>query len=424
MPPPRPLPSVGPARPLLTYATTQRASYAAFVVQAIVNNLAPLLFIVFHRRLGVGVADLGLLASLNFAVQLLTDLVAVKVVDRLGYRLPMLVAHAAAAVGLVLLGVLPQVMPSPFWGLVAAVSVYAVGGGLLEVLVSPVVEHLPTPAEGKASTMALLHSFYCWGQLAVVLMSTGALALIGQGAWPALPLAWALVPTLNGLLFARVPLPATVQEERRTPLRHLAASPAFLAALVLMVTGGAAELTMAQWSSFFAESATGVSKEVGDLMGPGLFALLMGAGRTAYGLVGERVRLRGALAASSAGAVVCYLVAAWAAHPLVSLLGCAATGLCVSLLWPGTISLTSARFPAGGAAMFAVLALAGDGGATLGPWLAGRLGGLSAGPLAALAGALPDDDGTGLRVALLLCAGVPLVFTLTVPALKEPRRAR
>ncbi|CAM2757960.1 sugar MFS transporter [Actinomyces slackii] len=418
----RPQPTRPVSRPL-TFTATRRASYAGFVVQAIVNNLAPLLFIAFHTRLGLGVAQLGALASLNFAVQLVTDLAAIRVIDRVGYRRPMLVAHAAATAGLVLLALLPQVM-DPMWGLAVAVSVYAVGGGLLEVLVSPVVEHLPSPAEGKASAMALLHSFYCWGQLAVVMLSTGALALIGLGAWPVLPLIWALVPAVNGLVFARVPFPETVGEESRTPLRRLAGSPVFLAALVLMVTGGAAELTMAQWSSFFAESATGVPKEIGDLMGPGLFALLMGLGRMAYGLAGERVDLRVALAVSSAGAVICYLVAATAWHPVVSLLGCAMTGLCISLLWPGTISLTAARFPAGGAAMFAVLALAGDGGATVGPALAGRLAGLAeaGGPLSAVAAALPDDGGTGLRAALMVCAGIPLVFTLTVLALRQPRR--
>ena len=335
--------------PALTYVATRRSAHAGYVVQAIVNNLAPLLFVVFHTSLDVPVAQLGVLASLNFGVQLLTDLVAVRVVDRVGYRRPLVLAHALAALGLVLLAVLPLVVASPFVGLCVAVVVYGVGGGLLEVLVSPVVEHLPSPPEAKAAGMALAHSFYCWGQLAVVVLTTALLAVLGTGLWPLLPVLWALVPLANLVVLLRVPMPATVPDEHRTPLRALFGTPLFLAALVLMTTGGAAELTMAQWSSFFAEQGTGVPKEVGDLLGPGLFALLMGLGRAAYGVWGHDVPLRPLLAVSGAAAAVCYVVAATAAVPVVSLVACALCGLAVALLWPGTFSLTSARFPLGGA---------------------------------------------------------------------------
>lgn len=405
------------------YAATQRASYAGYVVQAVVNNLAPLLFVVFHTRLDIPVSQLGVIAALNFGVQLLTDLAVMRVVDRVGYRVPLVLAHALAALGLVLLAVLPFLTPDPFLGLCLAVVAYAVGGGLLEVLVSPVVEHLPTPAESKASGMALLHSFYCWGQVAVVVGSTALLAVLGERMWPVLPLLWAVVPLVNLVAFLRVPLPDTVAEADRTPIRSLLGTPLFLAALVLMMTGGAAELTMAQWSSFFAEEGTGVGKQVGDLLGPGLFALLMGAGRVAYGLWGQRVSLRLLLAVSSASAAVCYVVAATVASPAVSLPACALCGLSVALLWPGTFSLTAARFPLGGAAMFALLALAGDAGGTLGPWVAGLAAGAADGALAPLAGALPDDGGTGLRPALLLCAAIPLVFCVTVARFRSGRPA-
>jgi fucose permease len=405
------------------YAATKRASYAAYVVQAVVNNLAPLLFIVFHTRLDIPVAQLGALAALNFGVQLLTDLAVMRVVDRVGYRVPLVLAHVLAAFGLVLLAVLPFVTPDPFVGLCVAVVVYAVGGGLLEVLVSPVVEHLPTPPESKAAGMALLHSFYCWGQLAVVVGTTALLAVLGEGLWPVLPVLWALVPLVNLVAFLRVPLPDTVADEDRTPLRSLVGTPLFLAALALMMTGGAAELTMAQWSSFFAEQGTGVSKQVGDLLGPGLFALLMGAGRFAYGIWGQRVSLRLLLVVSSAGAGICYVVAATVALPAVSLLACALCGLCVALLWPGTFSLTAARFPMGGAAMFALLALAGDAGGTLGPWAAGAAAGAADGWLAPLAAARPGDGGTGLRPALLLCAAIPVAFCLTVARFRAARPA-
>lgn len=403
------------------YAATRRASYVAYVVQAIVNNLAPLLFIVFHTRFDIPVAQLGGLAALNFGVQLLTDLAAMKVVDRIGYRRPLVLAHVLAALGLVLLAVLPGVTPDPFLGLCAAVVVYGVGGGLLEVLVSPVVEHLPSPQEHKAAGMALLHSFYCWGQVAVVVGTTVLLAVLGTDLWPVLPVLWAVVPLVNLVALLRVPMPPTVAEEDRTSVRSLLGTPLFLAALVLMMTGGAAELTMSQWSSFFAEQGAGVGKEVGDLLGPGLFALLMGLGRFAYGLWGRRVSLRAVLVASSAAAAVCYVVAATASTPAVSLLACALCGLSVSLLWPGTFSLTAARFPLGGAAMFALLALAGDAGGTFGPWTAGLLATAVDGPLAPLADLLPADGGSGLRPALLLCAVVPLVFSATVLRFRTAR---
>ena len=379
----------------MTFTTTRRAAYASFVVQAIVNNLAPLLFVVFHARLGIDVARLGLLAGLNFLVQLLTDLAAVKVVDRVGYRAPMVLAHALAALGLVLMALLPQ------------------------LLASPVVEHLPAePGRSKESGMALLHSFYCWGQLSVVVASTALLTILGMGAWWVLPLVWAAVPAVNAVLMTRVPVPATVPDHERTSLIGLVGSPVFLLVLLLMAAGGASELTMSQWSSFFAQQATGVPKAVGDLLGPGLFALLMALGRTAYGLLGERVPLRGALIASGAGAAACYVVTASSPAPAASLVACALTGLCVALMWPGATSLAAARFPAGGGAMFAMLALAGDVGAAAGPSAAGAIadaaGTASAGAPGRLAALLPPDAGTGLRPALLVCCLVPVVFAVSV----------
>lgn len=406
---------------LRAYAGTRRAGYTGFVVQAIVNNLAPLLFVVFHTELDVPVAQLGLLAALNFGVQLLTDLVAMFFVDRVGYRRPIVAAHVLATVGLVLLAVLPGQLGDPFLGLCLAVVVYAMGGGLLEVLVSPIVEHLPAAPEEKASGMALLHSFYCWGQLATVVGTTVLIGALGDGSWALLPLLWAVVPAVNTVVFARVPLPDTVPEEHRTSVRGLLGTPLFLAALVLMMTGGAAELAMAQWSSFFAEQSLGVSKELGDLLGPGLFALLMGTGRFAYGLWGQGLDLRRTLAVMSLGAAACYLVAATSGVAVVSLLACAACGFMVSLLWPGTFSLTAARFPTGGAAMFAVLALAGDAGGAAGPAAVGGLAVAASGPLAELAGLLPDDGGSGLRTGLVLAALVPAVFAVTVLRLDTRR---
>ncbi|MBB2911313.1 fucose permease [Streptosporangium becharense] len=396
---------------MTTFDHTRRACYTGFVTQAIVNNLAPLLFIVFQTRYQVPVEMLGRLVLLNFATQLVTDIVAVRFVDRIGYRIPLVLAHVLSVLGLALLSAAPAILPSPYLGLCVAVVIYAVGGGLLEVLVSPVVDALPSPQEGKAAAMSLLHSFYCWGQVAVVAGSTLLLAWIGQDAWQVLPLVWAAVPLVNMVAFLRVPLPATVPDEHRTTLRALFTAPAFVAAVVLMLGAGAAELTMSQWSSLFAEEGLGVSKVWGDLAGPCLFAVLMGVGRFAYGMWGERIPLAPTMAACGTLATVCYLVVCLSANPVVSLVGCAVCGLAVSLLWPGTFSLAAARFPFGGAAMFGVLAVFGDAGGAIGPWVAGAVADAAAtadGFLGGLPAALPGDGGSGLRTGLLVVTVFPL----------------
>jgi fucose permease len=396
----------------MTFEHTRRACYLGYATQAVVNNLAPLLFIVFQTRYEVPTEMLGRLVLLNFGTQLLTDAVAVRFADRLGYRIPLLLAHVLAATGLVLLAVLPGLLAEPYLGLALAVVVYAVGGGLLEVLVSPVVEALPSPAGGKAAAMSLLHSFYCWGQVAVVAGTTLLLAAFGHRSWQVLPLLWALLPLANLVLFARVPLPPTVAEEHRTPLRSLMRTPVFGTALLLMLCAGAAELTMSQWSSLFAERGLGVTKVWGDLAGPCLFAVLMGIGRIGYGLWGERIALIPAMLACGVLATGCYLVAALASAPVAGLVGCAVCGLAVSLLWPGTFSLAAARFPLGGAAMFGVLAIAGDAGGAVGPWLAGAVADASAGGgFGVLTGLLPADDASGLRAGLLVAIVFPAVLT-------------
>jgi fucose permease len=395
----------------MTFDHTRRACYTGYVTQAIVNNLAPLLFIVFQTRYDVPYERLGRLVLLNFTTQLVTDLAAVTVADRTGYRLPLVLAHVCCVVGLVLLAVLPSVLSSPYLGLSLAIVVYAIGGGLLEVLISPVVDALPSPQAGKAAAMSLLHSFYCWGQVAVVLGTTLLLAQIGQAAWQVLPLVWAVVPLANLVVFLRVPLPSTVPDAHRTALGRLCTTPAFAAALVLMCCAGASELTMSQWSSLFAEQGLGLPKAWGDLVAPGLFAVLMGIGRFVYGLWGEKVPLALAIVGSGTLATACYLTAALSSDPVRSLIGCALCGLAVSLLWPGTFSLAATRFPFGGAAMFGILAMFGDAGAAAGPWLAGAVAEATSGTqgtLSALAALLPDAGGSGLRAGLLIGTMFPL----------------
>jgi fucose permease len=410
----------------MTFDHTRRACYVGYITQAIVNNLAPLLFIVFQTRYHVPYEMLGRLVLLNFATQLVTDLVAVKVVDRTGYRVPLVLAHVLSVAGLALLAVAPSVLPSPYAGLALAVVVYGIGGGLLEVLVSPVVDALPAPQEHRAATMSLLHSFYCWGQVAVVLGTTLLLAGIGDSAWQVLPLLWALVPLANLVLFLRVPLPPTVPDEHRTTIGTLLRAPSFAVAMLLMLCAGAAELTMSQWSSLFAEQGLGVPKVWGDLAGPCLFAVFMGLGRIAYGVWGKRIPLLTALLTCGTLAVACYLLAALSRDPLLSLVGCALCGLAVSLMWPGTFSLTAARFPLGGAAMFGVLAVFGDAGAAAGPWLAGAVADATGtgGAFGGLAGLLPGDGGSGLRAGLLIGTIFPLAVVVVVVAQVLLTRAR
>lgn len=395
------------------FAPTRRGCYVASITLAIVNNLVPLLFIVFQTSYDLTVEQLGRLVLVNFGGQLVTAFVALRFVDRIGFRPPLIVGHVLCALGLLLLPLAPDATTNPLVGLAVAVLVYAVGAGTLEVVVSPVFEALPAPAHTKAAAMSLLHSFYCWGQVLVVAVTTVALTAVGLDTWRMLAVLWAFVPIANLLAFRRLPLPPTVPEHHRVPVRELVVRPFLMVAFLLMFCAGATELVMSQWSSLFAEDALGVSKVWGDLAGPCLFAVLMGLGRAAYGVWGTRIPLLAAMVACAALAVVCYVTVALAPNMVVSLAACALTGLAVSLLWPGTFSLSARRYPQGGSAMFGMLSVFGAAGGGIGPWVTGLAAGRSTstdGVLAAIGDALPPDGGSGLRTGIL----VGVVFPLTV----------
>ncbi|HIS04322.1 MAG TPA: MFS transporter [Candidatus Pullichristensenella avicola] len=390
----------------MTYRHTLYACYLGYVTQAICNNLPSLLFVTFNERFGVTLGQLGLLVSINFAIQMLVDLLAVRYVDRIGHRRAVMLAQILSTVGLVLLGVLPYVMENAFLAILLPIAINAVGGGLLEVLVSPIVESLP--GEHKEKAMSLLHSFYCWGSVAVVLLSTAYFSLAGMENWRYLPLIWAILPLANAFLYARVPMRPPLAEHERVPVKTLFSGKAFWVFLLMMLCAGASEHAMSQWSSLFAERGLSVSKTMGDLLGPCAFAVLMGLSRLLYGLFGHRLKVRRAMALSAGLCVGCYLLAAFAPHPLLGLLGCALTGFCVGLMWPGALSMVARVYPQGGTAMFAILALAGDVGCSAGPglvgWVAGGAG-LNAGlvvacvfPTLMLAAAL--SMGRGKRRAL------------------------
>ncbi|MGI6239593.1 MAG: MFS transporter [Christensenellales bacterium] len=357
----------------LTYKHTKRASYIGYITQAIVNNLLPLLFVTFHTSYAISLEKIGLLVSINFGVQIFVDLLAVRYIDRIGYRAGAVAAHMFAAVGLICLGILPEWMADKYAALVICVSLTAVGGGLTEVLISPIIESLP--GDEKASAMSLLHSFYCWGHMAVVILSTAYFTLAGIANWRYLPIIWAIVPAFNTFLFAKVPLRVLVEESARMPVRKLFSSGMFWLFLALMVCAGASEQAMSQWSSLFAERGLQVSKTMGDLLGPCMFAAMMGLSRLFYGIFGARLNVKHGLVASAALCVASYILAVTAPWALLSLAGCALCGFSVGLMWPGTFSLAARDFSTGGTAMFALLALAGDVGCSLGPGVVGAVSG-------------------------------------------------
>lgn len=352
------------------YQGTIYACFVAYIVQAVVNNFVPLLFLTFQGSYGIPLSRITMLVTINFGLQLLVDLASVGFVDRIGYRTSMVLAHALAAAGLALLAILPELLPSPFVGILLSVCVYAVGGGLLEVLVSPVVE--ACPSGHKEQAMSLLHSFYCWGHVGVVLVSTVFFALFGVGHWRALALVWALIPLGNMVAFTRVPIAPLMEDgQRGMTIGELARQKIFWVFLLMMVCAGASEQGVSQWASTFAEKGLGVSKAVGDLAGPMAFAALMGTSRAVYGRYGQRLDLNRFMAGSALLCAASYLCIALVPHPAVGLLGCGICGLSVGIMWPGTFSKASAGLPRGGTAMFALMALAGDLGCSSGPTLVG-----------------------------------------------------
>lgn len=363
---------------------TVRACYAGYITQATVNNFAPLLFLTFQREYGIPLTQIGMLITINFFTQLMTDLLSAKFADRIGYRKCAVGAHIFAAVGLLGLGIFPEIFPTPFMGLIAAVILYAVGGGLIEVLVSPIVE--ACPGDAKSGAMSLLHSFYCWGQVLTVLVSTLFFRIFGIDDRILLALIWAVIPALNAVYFCFVPINPITEEGVGLSAGQLFRDRRFLLLMLLMVCAGASELAVSQWASAFAESALHVSKTVGDIAGPCAFAVLMGTARAVYGKNSEKIPLRKMMAGSAALCIVTYLMISLSPSPAVSLAGCALCGMSVGILWPGTFSLASKTIPEGGTAMFAYLALAGDLGCLAGPEVVSLLSGngLKTGILAAV----------------------------------------
>lgn len=387
------------------YQKTIYACFIGYIVQAIVNNFVPLLFVTFHDSYGIPLSKITLLVTFNFGLQLLVDLLSVGFVDRIGYRASMLLAHGLSAVGLFLLPVLPELFADPFAGLLIAILIYAVGGGLLEVLISPVVESCPT--DNKEKTMSLLHSFYCWGQVGVVLVSTLFFAVFGIQNWKLLAMLWAVIPVLNGLFFIGVPIALLIEDgETGMKLGELLKNGLFWILFLMMLCAGASEQAVSQWASALAERGLGISKTLGDLAGPMTFGILMGISRAFYGKYGDKIRLERFMGASALLCIASYLLIALVPVPALGLVGCALCGLSVGIMWPGTFSMAAASMRHGGTALFALLALAGDLGCSSGPTLAGFVSGVY---------------GDNLRRGILAAVIFPIALLVSLLLIKRRR---
>ena len=387
-----------------SYDCTMRACFTGYIVQAIVNNFVPLLFLTFQHTYHIPLLQITLLVTFNFGIQLLTDLLSVAFVDQMGYRAAMVLAHILSALGLICLTILPEWMSHPFAGILISVIVYAVGGGLLEVLVSPVVEACPT--DNKEKAMSLLHSFYCWGHVGVVLLSTLFFRIFGIGNWKYMALTWSLIPILNGILFTRVPIAPLLDEgETGLTMVELFKKKIFWVLMLMMLCAGASEQAVSQWASTLAEKSFGINKTIGDLAGPMAFAILMGSSRAFYGKFGDRINLERFMQYSAVLCMISYLMIAFIPIPALGILGCAVCGLSVGIMWPGTFSMASASVKRGGTALFALLALAGDVGCSSGPTYVGMI-----------SGALNDNLKMGILAALIfpifMVVGIRLIMGL------------
>ena len=387
------------------YQKTLRACYLGYVTQAICANFAPLLFLTFQKSYNISLGEIALIPTAFFLTQLVIDLAATKFVDRIGYRTCVVASHILSTLGLVMLAFLPDLLPVPFWGILLSVMVYAVSSGLIEVLISPIVE--ACPFENKAGSMSLLHSFYCWGMVAVVLCSTLFFALFGLENWRILTLLWAMVPFCNVFNFLTCPIERLVENGEGMRAGKLLRLPLFWLLILLMVCSGASENAMTQWASAFAEASIGVPKAVGDLAGPCLFAVLMGASRVLCARMSQKVNLGKMMLVCGFLCIGCYLLASLSNVPVLGLAGCGLCGFSVGIMWPGTLSLSARACPKGGTAMFAFLALAGDLGGTIGPMSVGGVSGLANGDL---------------KKGLLVATAFPIALVLGLMVLQRKSR--
>ena len=373
------------------YKKTKTACYLGFITQAISANFAPLLFLKFHNDYNIPLGSIALISTFFFLTQLLVDLFCAKFVDRIGYRVCIVASEICAAAGLTGLAFLPDLLSNPFTGIICSVIVYAIGSGLIEVLCSPIVE--ACPFENKEATMSLIHSFYCWVAAATILISSLFFLLFGMDSWKWLAVLWAVLPAINIYNFATCPIERLVSNGKGMRIKQLFHTPLFWLAACLMKCSGASEFALAQWASAYAEAALGFSKTLGDLVGPFMFAVTMGISRVIFGKYGERMDLMKFMTGSGILCVICYLLTSLSSNPITGLAGCIICGFSVGIMWPGTISIASKKIPTGGTAMFALLAMAGDLGGSIGPGIVGRI---------------TQNTGNNIRIGI----GIGLIFPI------------
>ncbi len=385
-----------------TFKHTKLACYGAYATSAIASNFPPILFIIFNRDLGLSIGALGTLISINFGVQMLADIIGAKYVDKIGYRFSAVLANTLVALGIILMGILPQILSAEFLSLIIATATYAVGSGILEVLVSPIMEAIPS--HEKSANMSILHSFYCWGQMFAILITTLFVAIFGGNNWHFLCFFWAIVPILTALLYCKVPINQLPKKKGKSSFA-LFKNKMFLVFLLLMTASGASEIAVSQWASLFVETALGVSKTMGDLLGPCMFALLMGTARVFYAKKSSKVNLSNYIIFCGFLCVLGYLIMAFVKNNYVSLGAVGLIGFSVGVMWPGSLSLASERFPLGGTSMFAYLAIFGDIGCTSGPAIA----------------AIVSDNGFSLRTGLAVCTIFPVLIVVLTLIIKKMR---
>lgn len=383
------------------YKKTLTACYLGFITQAISANFVPLLFLTFHRIYNIPLGKIAFISTVFFFTQLLVDLFCAKFVDKIGYRKSIVASEVLSAMGLIGLPVLPELFKESYVGILISVMIYAIGSGLIEVLVSPIVE--ACPFEKKDSIMSLLHSFYCWGTVGVILISTSFFAVFGIDNWRILSCIWAMVPLYNIYNFITCPIERLTEEGKGLGIIKLCKIPMFWSSLILMLCAGASELAMAQWASAYVESALGLSKGIGDIAGPCLFAITMGMSRMIYGKYGEKIDLMKFMIGSGGLCFLCYIFAALGSYPIIGLAGCIVCGFSVGIMWPGTISIASAKIPLGGTAMFAMLAMAGDMGGSIGPCIVGFV---------------TQNAGDNLKVGMLAGCIFPIILVMSICLLK------
>lgn len=383
------------------YKKTLITCYIGFITQAIVANFAPLLFLRFHTEYGISLGKIALISTVFYILQILVDVFCAKFVDRIGYRKSVVFSQVLSALGLVGLAFLPKCFPDSFIGIIISVVVYAVGSGLIEVLVSPIVE--ACPFDNKDSVMSLLHSFYCWGVVGVVALSSVFFAIFGIENWRILACLWAIPPLVNAYNFMTCPIERLTDDGKGLTLKQLLALPIFWLFIILMIGAGGSEVSMAQWASAYVESALGFSKNIGDLVGPCLFAVSMGLSRVIYGKYGHKMELTNFMLGSGILCLACYLLAALSGAPIIGLIGCIICGFSVGIMWPGSISIASAKIPLGGTALFALLAMGGDLGGSIGP---------------GVIGAVTQNAGDNMKAGLLAGSIFPVILIISIVLIK------